>query len=170
MQEGIPASSQTACSVLFPLAKKQEFPRKNRPLKGIGICCSHWGLAAAEKAEIQAEPSLPQGAEPQWWPCFVRASGFAQVSPCTQQQKLLLPLPAPRGLQLCGHIQHKAACSVQDRAGSCLGCLGAGLELACLQCQPELGGRMFAVQVPLAQVSEWKRRQSIDKGMVQDRS
>lgn len=44
------------------------------------------------------------------------------------------------------------------------------MYLACLQCQTMLGSRMFAVQIYLAQVSEWKRGRSIDKGMVKERS
>lgn len=58
------------------------------------------GLTAAEKAEISTEPALPQGTEPQWLPCFIRASGFAQVSSCTHQQKHFQPLPESRGLQI----------------------------------------------------------------------
>lgn len=78
------ASSQAACSVLFSLAKKQEFPGKIRAwsLQGIWSSCSYWDLVQLGKQEC---PLQPPGPGPQ---ClgFARAPGLAQVSPCTHQQ------------------------------------------------------------------------------------
>lgn len=106
----------------IPLGKEARISQEDQTLKFTGNLdlLLMLGLTAAEKAEISAEPSLPQGTEPQWWLCFIRASGFAQVSSCTHQQKHVLPSPESRGLQILW--AHPAqTCLLSARAGSCLG-------------------------------------------------
>lgn len=168
---GIWASFQTACSVLVPLEKKHELPRRSDPkvYREIGFTAhigTYW------KSRHLNWTLLTQGTDPQWWPCFIRASGFAQVSSCTHQQKHVLPLPGPRGLQiLWAHSAQTCLCSA-DRASWLLprASRGGGLCLACLQCQPELGEQNVCCPDASGTGCRVEKRPQHCKGMVKERS